>query len=525
MTCAQFLTGITFRFAAPRVVRDDDGWYVLRRKDGSQARWLALPGVPTDLFNAVLPQDEPQIRSRLRTLCSIPKMSSFAIGAIINQAVARMPADHAFVNVGVWNGFTLLCGLAGNPDRRCVGIDNFSQFGGPRDEFLARFQSRCSSRHEFHDLDYTEYFAKVHRGPIGVYIYDGEHSYANQLKGLQTAEPFFSEDCVVVVDDTNWIEPWRATMDFVSESPHGYRILLDQNTCQNGHPSFWNGLMVLQRTARRDRIISSSEFRRLEAQEPRPPAIDWSAALALEQRAQAATVSLVIVHCHARADLEAAVVNALKLTYPNVEIVVVDRVRSKRSREIITGYDCQVLAVCGDDCTNLSAAFRSGLEASHGNWVCFLDSEQVLVPTAIQKGLVFGREHLGRMHAMSGWHDDIVRSVVQLAQAIPPQQTVILVDDQQWEINGTVLGHQILPFLELAGQYHGPPPDDATAIRELQRMRNELGAGFIAFGQPAFWWLDYYPKFAEHLRANFHCVLQNQRLLVFALQPQASSPM
>jgi hypothetical protein len=251
MNYAQFFAGISFRFADPRAMRDEGGWYVATRRDGSCARWLALPGVPPDLFNAVLPQDESQIRSRLRPLCSIPKMSTFAIGAIVNQAVARMPVDHAFVNVGVWNGFTLLCGLAGNADRRCVGIDNFSQYGGPRDDFLARFESRRSPRHEFHDLDYAEYFAKVHRGPIGVYIYDGEHSYVNQLKGLQTAEPFFSEDCLIVVDDTNWIEPWQATLDFVAQSQHEYRILLDQTTCQNGHPSFWNGIMVLQRTGRR----------------------------------------------------------------------------------------------------------------------------------------------------------------------------------------------------------------------------------------------------------------------------------
>ncbi|HKI69689.1 MAG TPA: glycosyltransferase family A protein, partial [Verrucomicrobiae bacterium] len=188
------------------------------------------------------------------------------------------------------------------------------------------------------------------------------------------------------------------------------------------------------------------------------------------------------------------------------------------SRKIIANWGQRVLSIRGDELADLSAAFQSGLDASHGDWVCFLDSEQVLVPSAIQKGLVFGRDSLGRMHALSDWYDNIVRSVVELTQIVSPRQTVILVDQQQWEITGTVAGRRVLPFLEKLGGYSGPPADDVTAIRELERMKKHLDARFIAFGGPAFWWLDYYWRFAKHLRAHFHCVLENERLIVFDLR-------
>src|SRR5262249_18260628 len=97
----------------------------------------------------------------------------------------------------------------------------------------------------FHEMDYERYFAEVHRGPIGFYIYDGEHSYANQLKGLELAEPFFADGCVILVDDTNTEEPRRATLDFVAARPGRYRILFDRTTPANQHPTFWNGVMVL----------------------------------------------------------------------------------------------------------------------------------------------------------------------------------------------------------------------------------------------------------------------------------------
>ena len=54
-------------------------------------------------------------------------------------------------------------------------------------------------------------------------------------------------------------------------------------------------------------------------------------------------------------------------------------------------------------------------------------------------------------------------------------------------------------------------------------MRGE-GAGFVVFAWPAFWWLDCYPRLRSHLRSNFPCVLQNDRLIVFDLRgPQVAS--
>jgi len=521
MNYEQFLTEFSFRFVGPDVVRDNDGWHSIVRPDGSRVRLLGLPGIPLDLFNAVVPGDESRIRFSLRELCSIPKMSTFAIGAIVNQAVARLPRDHSFVNVGVWNGFTFLCGLAGNPESSCVGVDNFSQFGGPRDAFLARFESRRSARHQFHDLDYAEYFAQVHQGPIGVYIYDGEHSYANQLKGLRAAEPFFAEDCLVLVDDTNWLEPWQATVDFVEQSPHEYRLLLDRTTAHNAHPSFWNGLMILQRTGRAKSaasgIISSGEFRRAETMEPKPPSVSWRDALAPEQRRQAPLISLVIVHSRAEADLEAMIAGALNLTYPNVELIIVDETRSDRSREIMADGSGRFIAIRREAASDLSGAFQAGLQASHGEWIAFLDSERPLISTALEVALNFGRDVLGCTHSEPEWYDRTARALIELMQIVPPNEAAILVDDTQLGLQGIVAGRRLLPFLECDGVYNGQPADDASAIRELERLRG-MGANYIAFTWPCFWWLEHYARFQSYLREQFPCVIDNERVVVFSLQ-------
>jgi cephalosporin hydroxylase len=151
--------------------------------------------------------------------------------------------------VGVWQGYTLLAGMAGNPGKRCIGVDNFSEYGGPRDEFIRRFNIYKSSNHFFYDMDYQDYLSTCHEGRIGFYIYDGEHNYEHQLAGLQLAEPFFSDDCVILIDDSNLDITRQATEDFIAESKHGYRIILDRPTSRNGHPSFWNGVMILGKTS------------------------------------------------------------------------------------------------------------------------------------------------------------------------------------------------------------------------------------------------------------------------------------
>jgi hypothetical protein len=44
------------------------------------------------------------------------------------------------------------------------------------------------------------------------------------------------------------------------------------------------------------------------------------------------------------------------------------------------------------------------------------------------------------------------------------------------------------------------------------------GAGFMVFAWPAFWWLEHYIGLNQYLRSNFHCVLENDRLVVFYLK-------
>lgn len=110
----------------------------------------------------------------------------------------------------------------------------------------------------------------------------------------------------------------------------------------------------------------------------------------------------------------------------------------------------------------------------------------------------------------------LIKTTNDIAALIPLGDTFILVDHEVFRAE-VAHGRRAIPFLERDGQYWGPPPDDITAIRELERLRRS-GANFIVFGWPAFWWLDYYTELHRYLRSEFRCVLENDRLVVFDLR-------
>ena len=107
------------------------------------------------------------------------------------------------------------------------------------------------------------------------------------------------------------------------------------------------------------------------------------------------------------------------------------------------------------------------------------------------------------------------QAIEDITRTIPPGSSMILVDDNQWP-GEAVHDRGIIPFLEKNGQYWGLPPDDKTAIMELERLRNR-GACSLVFAWQSFWWIDHYPRFYEYLESGFDCLLRSEDLVIFDL--------
>ena len=126
-----------------------------------------------------------------------------------------------------------------------------------------------------------------------------------------------------------------------------------------------------------------------------------------------------------------------------------------------------------------------------------------------------------KKYLKTSWVNKLHCAVKDIGSIIPIEVIIVLVDEGLFGTK-TFAGRRTLPFLEREGQYWGAPPDDKTAIGELERMR-QAGASFMVIGWPAFWYLDYYSELRDYLNSKFRCVLNNSRIIVFDLRPRESS--
>jgi succinoglycan biosynthesis protein ExoV len=109
--------------------------------------------------------------------------------------------------------------------------------------------------------------------------------------------------------------------------------------------------------------------------------------------------------------------------------------------------------------------------------------------------------------------------VAEQIEAITSVNGPLIIVDQEWIRGDLSEDCRTIPFLERDGQYWGPPADDATAIREVERLR-QAAAKHIVFAWPALWWLDHYADFRQYLESRYACTLRNERIVVFDLQSE-----
>ncbi len=74
---------------------------------------------------------------------------------------------------------------------------------------------------------------------------------------------------------------------------------------------------------------------------------------------------------------------AAKQTYPNTEILVIDSYSTDRTRDIAASYSARVILCEG----KLLAARYLGYQEARGLYVTFVDTDQILEPTAIERAV------------------------------------------------------------------------------------------------------------------------------------------
>lgn len=165
-------------------------------------------------------QSEIDVR---RGIYSIRGMSGKKYRYFMNNFIRSLPEAH-YLEVGSWAGSTL-CSVVHRNRVRAVAIDNWSLFGGPKDEFmknLLRYRSPKADvtiiEADFRKVDYTKM-----GHPFNVYLFDGPHEKQDQYDGLAMALPCLDKRFVFIVDDWNWIPVQDGTFEAIEAC--GLRII------------------------------------------------------------------------------------------------------------------------------------------------------------------------------------------------------------------------------------------------------------------------------------------------------------
>lgn len=226
--------------------------------------------IPTDAITAAIRAASTDGRVPFEGADAISGHSGGRLTGLLQRLMGLFEREEAaYLEVGVFQGLTLLSVAAANRSLPCYGIDNFAFFDPDhrnRDIVLARKEKLGTDNAHLIDSDYEDAFDNLreHIGDrkIGVYFIDGPHDYRSQLMCLLLAVPFLHPSAIVVVDDSNYAHVRQANRDFLRTIPD-FKLAFEAYT--SAHPGelkgadleaaragWWDGVNVLVRGDREE---------------------------------------------------------------------------------------------------------------------------------------------------------------------------------------------------------------------------------------------------------------------------------
>jgi hypothetical protein len=186
-------------------------------------------------------------------LVDVPGFSSPRVCQFLNELVRRMPASEHYLEIGTFAGLTLCSAIQNNAGKRAFACDKFRFYGKftgfgflAKRKLLANLQRySAGSAHVsmMHTTSRALFQRELVQPPVGVYFYDGDHSYESTYHGVVAAATLLSPRSVLLMDDWNDPAIRDATRSGIRDA--GLRIEwereLEGNQTQDG---WWNGLGV-----------------------------------------------------------------------------------------------------------------------------------------------------------------------------------------------------------------------------------------------------------------------------------------
>ncbi|MEH2232632.1 MAG: glycosyltransferase family 2 protein [Nostoc sp.] len=139
--------------------------------------------------------------------------------------------------------------------------------------------------------------------------------------------------------------------------------------------------------------------------------------------------------------LPEAIESALNQDYQPTEVIVVDDGSTDNSRQIVADYGERIIPLLKEN-GGQGSAFNSGFEISQGKTICFLDADDVLLPTAIGKAVELLHDpNVVKVH----WPLSAVDVHGKLLGKLIPEDPLSEGDLRDAQIKGGIEGHIFSP--------------------------------------------------------------------------------
>lgn len=205
-----------------------------------------------DLINHVkksFDSSEKQESKINQNILNIDGMSGVKTRHLYNNICSLTNAN--YLEVGSWKGSSFISAMYKN-NINGIAIDNWSEFGGPRVEFLNNcnkyindqnykiIEKDCFNLNKNDINNFYEY--------ADIYLYDGIHNYESHKNAITYMLPFLSKYFILLVDDWSLdsVNVKSGSLDGFIESKliiH-YKLEIEDDQTKGGIQGYWNGCGV-----------------------------------------------------------------------------------------------------------------------------------------------------------------------------------------------------------------------------------------------------------------------------------------
>ncbi len=164
---------------------------------------------------------------------------------MLQRLVKLLEPNECYVEIGVFQGMSLLSTAKANPNIQVFGIDNFAQFDADKknQKIIDELKNKNGITNSvLINLDFEDALNTLDKylngKKIGLYFIDGPHDYRSQLVCLLLAKKYLSDNAIILIDNSNYNHVRQANRDFL-ESHDEYKLIFEGYS--RSHPANLKG--------------------------------------------------------------------------------------------------------------------------------------------------------------------------------------------------------------------------------------------------------------------------------------------